>query len=194
MPTHYKLVDGTLEIDGVRMHQTKDKTPQQDARDKAKLLGVRKGTKALDVCTGLGYSAIALAKKGANVLTIEMDAHVVASSEKNPDSKALFGNPAIQRFLGDAFSFVQTLPSDSFHVASHDPPRLSLAGELYSEAFYAQLFRVLKPKGKLFHYVGSPGKKRGKNVARGVKERLSRVGFESIRWVDDVQGFVASMP
>ncbi|MBI4360677.1 methyltransferase domain-containing protein [Candidatus Micrarchaeota archaeon] len=194
MPSHYKLVDGTLEIDGIRMHQTKNKSPLKDAEDKVKRLGVHPGMKALDVCTGLGYCAIEMSKKGALVTTIEIDADVVDISKKNPDSMRLFNNENIQRFLGDAAEFVKTLPDASFHAVSHDPPRLSLAGELYAEAFYRELFRVLKRRGKLFHYVGSPGKKGGKNVARGVQERLSHAGFQGIRWADDVQGFVAVKP
>jgi len=86
----YKLVtvgkgETTIEIDGVRMHQTKNKTPLQDAKDKARLLGLRKGAVVLDVCTGLGYSTIACLHAGAGkVITIEKDENVLEIARQNP--------------------------------------------------------------------------------------------------------------
>lgn len=191
MPQHYKLIDGTLEIDGVRMHQTARKSPTEDAKDKANALKARLGIDALDLCTGLGYSAIALAQKGCNVITIEIDEKVIGISKENPDSSPLFENPRIKRFGGDAVEFVKTLPDESFQIISHDPPRLSLAGELYSEAFYRELFRVLIPGGRLFHYTGKPGEKSGKNIRRGVNERLKKAGFSGVSWKESLAGFLA---
>ncbi|HHI00479.1 MAG TPA: SAM-dependent methyltransferase, partial [Thermococcus litoralis] len=83
----------------------------------------------------------------------------------------------------------------SFDAIIHDPPRFSLAGQLYSEEFYAELFRILKPKGRLFHYVGNPGKKyRRKDLQRGVMERLRNVGFRKIKRVEEALGVVALKP
>ncbi len=194
MPQHYKLIDGTVEIDGVRMHLTKDRTPLEDAKEKVDSLRVKNGLLALDICTGLGYSAIELGRRGCRVTTIEADPNVVEISKENPESKELFGNPRIRRFLGDAREFVKTLPTESFHVIHHDPPRFSLAGELYSGAFYAELFRVLKRGGRLFHYTGSPGGKTGKGITRGVKERLQQAGFTGVWWREKLQGFLAEKP
>ncbi len=62
------------------------------------------------------------------------------------------------------------------------PPRFALAGELYSLTFYRELFRVLRRGGVLFHYVGAPGSKyRGKDLQKGVMERLKEAGFEEMR-------------
>ncbi|MBI5035762.1 methyltransferase domain-containing protein [Candidatus Micrarchaeota archaeon] len=190
MPQCYRLVEGTIEIDGVRMHQTKNKAPVRDAEDKVSELNPRPGAKALDVCTGLGYSAVALAKRECSVVTIEKDANVLECARQNKDSKELFGNPKIELVVEDAFLFLPSLPSGHFDLVLHDPPRLSMAGELYSEVFYRELFRVLKKGGKLFHYAGAPGKLRGKNIPRGVKERLQRAGFAGLRFVEHLQGFV----
>ena len=44
----------------------------------------------------------------------------------------------------------------AFDAVLHDPPRFGIAGELYSQAFYDHLARVLKPRGVLFHYTGTP--------------------------------------
>ena len=77
----------------------------------------------------------------------------------------------------------------------HDPPRFSLAGHLYSEEFYREIFRVLKPGGRLFHYVGNPGKKyRGKDLQKGVMERLRKVGFINVKRVEEALGVVAVKP
>jgi predicted methyltransferase len=60
----------------------------------------------------------------------------------------------------------------------HDPPRFGIAGELYSAAFYAELSRVLRRKGRLFHYTGAPNKlTSGRDVPREVSRRLREAGF-----------------
>ena len=73
------------------------------------------------------------------------------------------------------------LPAESFLRIIHDPPIFSLAGELYSGAFYAQLFRVLRRGGRLFHYIGNLNSKGSGGVARGVIRRLQRSGFRARR-------------
>lgn len=70
-----------------------------------------------------------------------------------------------------------------------DPPRFGIAGELYSQAFYHQLARVLRPGGRLFHYTGSPNKlTSGRDVPREVATRLEIAGFKSEPVLDGVQG------
>ena len=70
------------------------------------------------------------------------------------------------------------LAPGSFDAVLHDPPRLGIAGELYSLLFYDQLARVLKRKGKLFHYTGAPNKlTSGRDVPGEVARRLRRAGF-----------------
>ena len=60
----------------------------------------------------------------------------------------------------------------------HDPPRFGLAGELYSQAFYGHLARVLRRKGMLFHYTGAPNRaSRGRDMAGEVAKRLRTAGF-----------------
>ena len=190
MPSFYRLANGTVEIDGVRMHQTGLKSPLSDAKDKIRLLMIRKGDRVLDVCTGLGYSALAAANAGAKVVTVEIDEEVLALAVGNKDSKGLFGNQNIELVVDDAFSYLDDLPDASFGKIMHDPPRLSMAGELYSLEFYKKLFRVLRFGGLLFHYTGNPGKKSGKNIPKGVKNRLLEAGFSKVDWNESLQGFV----
>jgi predicted methyltransferase len=78
----------------------------------------------------------------------------------------------------DVTEEIVTLPSDSFDAVLHDPPRFGIAGELYSQAFYGELARVLKRGAPLFHYTGSPNKlTSGRDLANEVSQRLRRAGF-----------------
>ncbi|HII38746.1 TPA: methyltransferase domain-containing protein [Candidatus Micrarchaeota archaeon] len=189
----YKLLPelGTIEINGVKMHQVVRRTPLEDAENKARLLAIRKGRKVLDVCTGLGYSALAAAKRGARVTTLEADENVLELAKLNSASKELFANPAVRIVPGNAFESINDFDDGEFDVVLHDPPRFSFAGELYSLAFYCELFRVLKPSGKLFHYTGMPGERRGKGIRQGVARRLAEAGFKKVVWNEQAQGFTA---
>ncbi len=189
MPSYYKLVEGTIEIDGVRMHQTARKKPWQDSEDKVKALNPNKNSKTLDICTGLGYTAIIEANKGCHVTTIEKDPNVLNIIKENPQSQKLFNNPSIKIINADAFQEIKKMKNDSFDYEMHDPPRFSFAGELYSQEFYKELFRVLKNKGRLFHYLGNP---KGNTLKKGVKNRLEQAGFTKIKWIEDCKGYLAS--
>ncbi|USS41695.1 methyltransferase domain-containing protein [Thermococcus aggregans] len=194
----YKLVPTippTIEINGIRMHRTKEVNPLKDTRNKIETVNPKEGEFVLDTCMGLGYTAIESAKRGAYVITIEKDPNVIELARLNPWSREVFTSQNIQLIQGDAFEVVKKFNDESFDVVIHDPPRFSLAGQLYSEEFYAELFRILKPKGRLFHYVGNPGKKyRRKDLQKGVRERLRNVGFKNIKRVDEALGIVASKP
>ncbi|AFL95379.1 SAM-dependent methyltransferase 1 [Thermococcus cleftensis] len=194
----YKLVPTippTIEINGIRMHRTKEVNPLQDTRNKVNAVKPKEGETVLDTCMGLGYTAIEASKRGAYVITIEKDPNVIELARINPWSRELFTGGKVQVIQGDAFEVVKKFKDESFDVIIHDPPRFSLAGQLYSEEFYGELFRVLKPGGRLFHYVGNPGKKyRRKDLQRGVMERLRRAGFVGVRRVEEALGVVARKP
>ncbi|WP_457750600.1 class I SAM-dependent methyltransferase [Thermococcus sp.] len=194
----YKLVPTippTIEINGIRMHRTKEVNPLQDTRSKVNAVKPKEGETVLDTCMGLGYTAIEAAKRGAYVITIEKDSNVLELARINPWSRELFTGGKIQVIQGDAFEVVRKFKDESFDVIIHDPPRFSLAGQLYSEEFYRELFRVLKPGGRLFHYVGNPGKKyRRKDLQRGVMERLRKAGFVGVKRVEEALGVVARKP
>jgi hypothetical protein len=73
---------------------------------------------------------------------------------------------------------IAQLSDASFDAVLHDPPRFGIAGELYSQVFYDHLSRVLKRKGRLFHYTGTPNKlTSGRDVPAEVSKRLERAGF-----------------
>jgi predicted methyltransferase len=67
----------------------------------------------------------------------------------------------------------------------------SLAGDLYSLAFYQQAIRVLKHNGRIFHYIGDPESKTGVRVTAGVIRRLQEAGFRRVRRAPRAFGVVA---
>ncbi len=175
----------TLEISGIHMHRIKSVTPLEDTLEKVKLARIKKGCRVLDICTGLGYTAIYSLKKGASsVVTVEKDLNVLEIARYNPWSREL-ADDRIEVILADASEYIHELPSESFDRIIHDPPRFALAGELYSLAFYRELCRVLRSGGILFHYTGYPGAKRGLKFQAGVAARLRRAGFLQVKIVKD---------
>ena len=183
----YKLVPTkdapTIEISGIRMHATKDMTPMEDTKRKIESIAPIHGI-VLDTCMGMGYTAIASSKLAEFVITCERDENVLEIAKYNPWSQELFNNKKISVLKTNVFDEIKIFKSQMFDVVIHDPPRLTLATELYSLEFYKQLFRVLKNNGKLYHYTGSPGSKfRHINLIGNVSKRLKQAGFKSIEKV-----------
>lgn len=170
----------TFEIDGIKMLPTAQLSPYEDARRKVALIQPR-GKTVLDTCGGLGYFA---------AWCLEGGAAQVISFEKNPDVIWLRGlNPwspegsgvslaALTLTHADVSKRIETLGDASVDAILHDPPRFGIAGELYSQRFYDQLARVLRPRGRLFHYTGSPNKLTSRrDVPAEVSARLRKAGF-----------------
>ena len=166
----------TFEIDGIKMLPTARVSPYADAERKVGLIQPR-GKMILDTCGGLGYFAAWCVKGHAtHVLSYENNPDVIWLRSLNPWS------PEIGRSLslvqGDIAEQIATLPGNSVDAILHDPPRFGIAGELYSQVFYNHLARVLKRKGRLFHYTGTPNKlTSGRDVPGEVANRLRRAGF-----------------
>jgi predicted methyltransferase len=180
----YKLVlvkwgkPPTLEIDGIHMHRILDVTPDVDSEMKVALLGSIRCGRVLDVCTGLGYTAIAALRRGAcSILTIEKDENVLRLAALNPWSWEL-EDDRVELMIGDAFEVVDKFENE-FDAVIHDPPRIPLAGNLYSLEFYRKLAKALKPGGRIVHYIGQPGIHRGRRMWKGVLERLRQAGFDA---------------
>ena len=180
----------TMLISGIPMHRIKDTNPHQDTLNKIKAIAPVKGD-VLDTTTGLGYTAIEAAKTARLVITIEIDPIAQEIARLNPWSRALFNNPKITQVIGDAFDKIEQFDAESFSTILHDPPMFSLAGDLYSLAFYQQAFRVLKPNGRIFHYIGDPQSKSGARVTAGVIRRLQEAGFKRVIRAPRAFGVVA---
>src|SRR5688572_26006993 len=166
----------TFEIDGVKMLPTEKVSPYADAESKVRLIEPR-GKAVLDTCGGLGYFADwCLTLGAARIVSFEKNPDVVWLRSLNPWSPAPGG--ALTLTEGDVAERIVELPDASFDAILHDPPRFGIAGELYSQVFYDHLARVLKRKGKLFHYTGAPNKlTSGRDVPNEVAKRLRRAGF-----------------
>ena len=181
----YKLVPTkdapTIEISGIRMHVTKEMSPMEDTGKKTESISPLKGF-VLDTCMGLGYTAIAASKSADFVFTCERDGNVLEIAKHNPWSQELFNNKKISILKTDVFEEIKIFKSNMFDAVIHDPPRLSLASELYSLDFYRQIFRVMKNDGRLYHYTGNPGSRnRNVNLPGNVSKRLKIAGFKEIK-------------
>ena len=181
----------TVWINGIHMHRVVDVDPLEDTRYKVRAARVGRGHRVLDVCTGLGYTAIASLRRGArNVVTIEVSEDIIYLASLNPWSRML-EDDRITVIRGDAVEAV-TMLEGGFDRIIHDPPRFTPAtGDLYSLDFYRELYRLLKPGGILFHYTGEPGRRRRVNLPGSVASRLRRAGFEVIGYDKNAKGVVA---
>ena len=169
----------TMILAGFPMHRIKDIDPWEDTDRKVRCLSPVRGA-VLDTSTGLGYTAIRLARTADSVTTIELDPTVLELCRQNPWSQNLFDNPKIEQLIGDSFEVIQSLPGGKYSAILHDPPTFKLAGQLYSGEFYAHLRRVLRRGGSLFHYVGDFSSAQGDSVARGAIRRLHEAGFPKV--------------
>jgi predicted methyltransferase len=168
----------TFEIDGIKMLPTARVSPYADAEHKVALIAPR-GKVVLDTCGGLGYfAAWCLHAQAAQVQSYEINPDVIWLRSLNPWSPE--SGDALTLFTADIAERIATIPRGSIDAILHDPPRFGIAGELYSQVFYNQLARVLKRRGRLFHYTGSPNKlTSGRDVPNEVAARLRRAGFST---------------
>jgi uncharacterized protein len=175
----------TFEIDGIKMLPTQKVSPYEDAANKVKLIQPR-GKVVLDCCAGLGYFAAWCMSAGAKqILSFEKNPDVIWLRSLNPWSPV--PDAALSLTQADITQAVFDLPDASVDAVLHDPPRFGIAGELYSQSFYGQLARVLKFRGRMFHYTGSPNKaSSGRDLAAEVSRRLQTAGFQTSRHGDGI--------
>ncbi len=185
----------TFEIDGIKMLPTAKASPFEDARRKVALVEPR-GKLVLDTCGGLGYfAACCLEADVKKILSFEKNRDVLwlrALNPWSPDADAAdVRSPAavsrLQLTHADVTEAITQVADGSVDALLHDPPRFGIAGELYSQAFYQQLARVLRRGARMFHYTGSPNKlTSGRDVAREVARRLELAGFSAQTALDGV--------
>lgn len=175
----------TVEISGIKMHITRNGDPEQDTQNKIKQFRHLEG-KILDTCTGLGYTAIAAAKfpEVNQVYTCEVDINMIRLCRENPWSQGLFHHGKIHLILTPIQNLVQKIPTNNIDYIIHDPPRFTLAGELYSENFYRNLYRILKTNGEIYHYTGDPNKRsRRFPLKKEIQKLFDKLGFTKTRQV-----------
>jgi hypothetical protein len=180
----------TFEIDGIKMLPTAKESPFEDARRKVALVEPR-GKVVLDTCGGLGYFAACCLEAGVTrIHSFEKNPDVLWLRTLNPwspDPDAPTSGGRLQLTHADVSQAIEQIADASVDALLHDPPRFGIAGELYSQAFYDQLARVLRRGGRLFHYTGSPNKlTSGRDVPREVTRRLEKAGFKAQLALDGV--------
>lgn len=180
----------TFEIDGIKMLPTAKESPFEDARRKVALVEPR-GKVLLDTCGGLGYFAACCLEAGvARIHSFEKNPDVLWLRTLNPwspDPEAATSGGRLQLTHADVSQAIANIPDASVDALLHDPPRFGIAGELYSQAFYDQLARVLRRGGRMFHYTGSPNKLTSdRDVPREVAKRLEKAGFKAQLALDGV--------
>jgi len=169
----------SMVIAGFLMHRIKGITPWQSALAMVQTIAPFHG-QVLDTSTGLGYTAIQAAKTASKVITMEIDPVAREMARCNPWSRELFGNPKISMVMGDSVQEIAAYDASMFSAILHDPPSMSIAGDLYSGEFYKQAYRVLAPRGRMFHYIGDPNSNLGARVTKGVVRRLKESGFTKV--------------
>jgi len=195
--TAYKLYEPhmdyppTLWINGSVMHTISVSNPIEDVKNKVKMLGEISG-EVLDTCFGLGYTAIELKNAGADkVYTYEISKAVLEIAKINPWSKEAFDSSKILIHNSDVISAITQFPEERFSFILHDPPNVKINGDLYSLAFYKELYRVLERNGTLYHFIGGGRVPREYKVdyTKGVIKRLYTAGFRKV--VKSYRGVVA---
>jgi predicted methyltransferase len=180
----------TMLVSGIPMHRIKGTDPYRDTLEKVRAVKPVVGH-VLDTATGLGYTAIEAARTADHVITVELDPAVLEIARFNPWSRTLFDNPKITQRIGDSYDIIEEFDDETFTRIIHDPPTFSLAGHLYAGEFYAEMHRVLRRGGRLFHYVGNPDSKFSRNVMRSVIRRLLESGFSRVTRCPRAFGVVA---
>ncbi|MEO8779636.1 MAG: SAM-dependent methyltransferase [Rhodanobacter sp.] len=180
----------TFEIDGIKMLPTSKESPFEDARRKVALIEPH-GKVVLDTCGGLGYFAACCLQAGvARIDSFEKNGDVLWLRTLNPwspDPEAATSSGRLQLQHADVSQAIIEIANASIDALLHDPPRFGIAGELYSQTFYHQLARVLRPGGRLFHYTGRPNQlTSGRDVPREVTKRLEQAGFKAQLALDGV--------
>lgn len=183
--------------------------PTVDTDSKIASVKFFKGAKVLDTCCGLGYTAIAAAKRvaisqsgvssnnGSNlnghVTTIEYDEASLEMCAHNPWSQGLFdGSLPITVLHGDSCEAVRSFSDKSFNIVIHDPPARNLCRtDLYSLEFYKDLRRVLTGSGVLYHYIGNPSSKESGRLYSGIMSRLREAGFKNVKKAERAFGVTA---
>jgi predicted methyltransferase len=173
----------SLLIAGFLMHRIKGITPWQSALSMVQTIAPFHG-QVLDTSTGLGYTAICAAKTASKVITVEIDPVAQEMARLNC-------NPKLSIVMGDSFQKIASFDSSIFSAILHDPPSMSIAGDLYSGEFYRQAYRVLTARGRMFHYIGDPISSLGGRVTKGVVRRLKESGFTKVVQMPAQFGVVA---
>ena len=108
-----------------------------------------------------------ITKNNSNIIAVVIIIVLAISNEKfNPYSKELFSNEKIEIRQKNIFEEISQFEDSFFDRIIHDPPTFKYSPELYSREFLAELYRVLKKGGILYHYCPCPQKTKEKEHSK----------------------------
>ena len=171
----------TFEIDGIKMLPTARVSPYADAERKVGLIEPR-GKRILDTCGGLGYfAAWCLLGQASQVLSWEKSPDVIWLRRLNPWSPEGSGKSDDRLTLDPGRHqrrrSASWLPGPSTRSCMTRPASAPPANSIRSPSM-TELARVLRHRGRLFHYTGTPNKlTSGRDVPAEVAKRLRLAGF-----------------
>ncbi len=190
---YYKLMPTkdwpTFTLSSTPMHRYTFISPKEDVMSVIESINPIHG-ELLDTCCGIGYTAIAASKSASHVNTFEIDENVLFLASFNPYSEELFNNKKITVHQGDAFEGIDSFKPGFFDRIIHDPPTFKYSPMLYSRDFYKKLFKVLSPKGILYHYCPCPKKTKGNEFHTGISRRLAECGFKGLVYQEKSSGII----
>ena len=178
----------TVTIGSVPMHKISGISPKQDTYNKVSL--IKPYGLVLDTCMGMGYTAILAAASSKMVYTFEADENVYFIAELNPFSQRLFESKNIKITKGDVSMGIKEFGDNLFDCIIHDPPTFKISPVLYSLGFYKEVHRVLKQRGRFFHYTPFYGVKRGVDFPSKIKTKLKESGFKIVKFEPSKGGVI----
>jgi len=144
-------------------------------------LGVKDGQTILDICFGLGYNTFAAIEKAKNlkIIALERDEKVLESLQELEiggkydiikklarEKKYKDKDYDLTLILGPAETTIKQIKEEC-DIVFLDPFSPKKNPELWTEAFFKEIFKRMKPGAKLATY----------SCARAVRDNLRAVGF-----------------
>ena len=171
--------DGTVTLRSVEYdecYHSKSGALQESKLKYAIPCKVKKGTKVLDIGFGLGFNVATALEKGANVISLEKDKTLlkeIQSLNFPAKSYSLVKqvangkiSPRLKIIIGNATKTIKTL-NQKFDAVFHDPFSPPKNPELWTEEFFKDIKKLMKPTAILATY----------SCARITRDNLKKAGF-----------------
>ncbi len=137
---------------------------------------ITKNSKVLDIGFGLGYNAAAALEVGAEVISLEKDPKALKATQKlsiplksyKIIQSVASGKPheRLKIIIGDAVNTIKTI-TEKFDAIFLDPFSPPKNPELWTESFFRDIKKLMKPKAILATY----------SCARITRDNLKNTGF-----------------
>ncbi len=131
----------------------------------------------LDAGTGLGYTAVEIERTADQIITVEHDKTVIDIARHNPYSQSLFTSKKITLIHADITKTIREMKQNRFNNIVFDAGTPAHSNDFFSNENYHHAYRVLKPKGRLYHYLPQPQSSKGRDFISEVLRRLKTIGF-----------------